>query len=405
MTGTTAAASPGPGRTKRVFVPIDHYLPGFRAGGPVQSVGNLVEALGNEIEFSVATKDRDLGGHEPYPDVDVHSWQRVGKARVRYFAPRHVLRGVYRLTTNRDYDVLYLNSAFSPAFSLFPLLLRRLRLARPPSVIVASRGEFSPGALGLKRVKKHMFLWFARAIRLYHGVLWQASAAPEVGHIADAMGWEVAGADPVAAGLGIVAAPDIALPSNLEPYPREKQSGSARILFLSRISKKKNLATALDLLARVEGDVSFDIFGPIEDPAYWRECQRRIASAPDNLHITYRGEIPHDQVGAVMRDYHLFLLPTLGENFGHVIHEALSSGCPVMVSDQTPWRGLTETGAGWDLPLGDRGPWLDGLASVVKADRTRFEEMTRAAAAFPPRGTDAEAVIAANRELFRLATE
>ena len=36
----------------------------------------------------------------------------------------------------------------------------------------------------------------------------------------------------------------------------------------------------------------------------------------------------------------VFLLPTGGENFGHAIFEALSCGVPVLISDQTPWRGL-----------------------------------------------------------------
>ena len=48
---------------------------------------------------------------------------------------------------------------------------------------------------------------------------------------------------------------------------------------------------------------------------------------------------------------HLFFLPTLGENFGHIILEAFCAGCPVLISDQTPWRDLEEKGVGWNLPL------------------------------------------------------
>ena len=44
----------------------------------------------------------------------------------------------------------------------------------------------------------------------------------------------------------------------------------------------------------------------------------------------------------------MFFLPTLGENFGHVIAES-----PVLISDQTPWRNLKNHGVGWDLPLND----------------------------------------------------
>ena len=44
-------------------------------------------------------------------------------------------------------------------------------------------------------------------------------------------------------------------------------------------------------------------------------------------------------------------LPTLGENFGHVVPEALAAGCPVLLSDRTPWHDLEQHGAGWTLPL------------------------------------------------------
>jgi glycosyltransferase involved in cell wall biosynthesis len=45
------------------------------------------------------------------------------------------------------------------------------------------------------------------------------------------------------------------------------------------------------------------------------------------------------------------LLPTAGESFGYVIFEALAAGCPVLISDRTPWRDLDRSGVGWDLPL------------------------------------------------------
>jgi glycosyltransferase involved in cell wall biosynthesis len=56
-------------------------------------------------------------------------------------------------------------------------------------------------------------------------------------------------------------------------------------------------------------------------------------------------------VGNCFGRHGLFFLPTANENFGFVILEALLAGCPVLISDQTPWRNLAEKGIGWDLPL------------------------------------------------------
>ena len=71
----------------------------------------------------------------------------------------------------------------------------------------------------------------------------------------------------------------------------------------------------------------------------------------------------NDEVLSALSGHDLFFLPTLGENYGHVIHEALLSGSQVLLSDQTPWRGLTEAGLGWDLPLEGKGAFAAANAS------------------------------------------
>jgi glycosyltransferase involved in cell wall biosynthesis len=124
-------------------------------------------------------------------------------------------------------------------------------------------------------------------------------------------------------------------------------------VFISRISPKKNLLFALRMLQSVLGDISFDIYGPIEDARYWNRCEKAIGTLPPNVRVKYMGMVEHEKVGEVFAEHDLFLFPTLGENYGHVICEALSAGCPVLISDQTPWRHLQEEGAGWDIPLAE----------------------------------------------------
>lgn len=40
--------------------------------------------------------------------------------------------------------------------------------------------------------------------------------------------------------------------------------------------------------------------------------------------------------------YDLFVFPTLGENFGHVVIESLSAGTPVFMSNTTPWKSFSK---------------------------------------------------------------
>jgi len=55
------------------------YLPGYRGGGPIRTIANMVDRLGDEFEFRIITMDRDLGDVKPYENVKVDSWNAVGK--------------------------------------------------------------------------------------------------------------------------------------------------------------------------------------------------------------------------------------------------------------------------------------------------------------------------------------
>ena len=59
---------PENGRTT-VLMPVNHYLPGYKAGGPIRKLSSLVEGLGDEYTFKVVTKDRDFGDRTAYSGV------------------------------------------------------------------------------------------------------------------------------------------------------------------------------------------------------------------------------------------------------------------------------------------------------------------------------------------------
>ncbi len=341
---------------------VNSYLPGYKAGGPLQSVANLTERLGESFQFKIVTADRDYGDSKPYPSVRPGEWQRVGRAQVLYLPPKdHSPWNLRRVMNGTQYDLLYLNSLFSPTFTLLPLLLWQTGLTRDMACVIAPRGELSPGALGIKNVRKRLFLRTAQALNVYKDVLWQASGFGEQADIRRWFRGDATGQNPV------VVAPDLPFRGDLQENAtkrRAKQRGRLRLLFASRISPKKNLIGALRCLQGLRGVVDFDICGPVDDVGYWLTCRKFIADLPANIVVNYQGPIPHDQVVQEMAQHDLFFLPTLGENFGHAIVEALWAGCPVLISDQTPWRDLESAGAGWDLPV-ERDQVLSSRASAL----------------------------------------
>jgi len=50
---------------------VGYYLPGYKAGGPIRTVANMVERLGNDFQFKIVTADRDLGDTDNYSSVKI----------------------------------------------------------------------------------------------------------------------------------------------------------------------------------------------------------------------------------------------------------------------------------------------------------------------------------------------
>lgn len=324
---------------------IAHYLPGNQSGGPVQSVANLVEHLGDEFHFRVVTRDRDVDHTRPFSAITAGEWTGVGRGHVLYLdSADQSLRRIARVMRETPHDAVYLNSFFHPRSTIRPLLAQRLRMAPRRPVIVAPRGEFSSGALGLKSIKKRAYIAAAKALGLYDHVLWSASSSREAEDIMKVFGAK--------ARIHIASDLPRAVQNGLEHPPRVPGQ-PLRVLFLSRISPMKNLKFALEVLVRVRVPVDFAIVGPLSDPAYWAECQHQIAVLPPHIRVSYQGIVPAPEVPSVIARNDLFLLPTLGENFGHVIIEALGAGTPALISDQTPWQDFAAAGCGWVEPLGN----------------------------------------------------
>jgi len=382
------------GRSKpRVLTFVHYYLPGYKAGGPVRSIANLVSRLGDEFEFWIVTSDRDAHDEEPYSDVRIDEWNAVGKAHVFYASlPNQRLGATLRLIRATEHEVLYLNSFFSFASTIRPLVVRRLGLAPRRPLIVAPRGEFSQGALGLKLLKKRVYMAAARVLGLYRGVIWQASSEHEAEEIRSALG-RVA--------EQVVIAPD--LPSLPEPVltPPPQESGHPlRLVFLSRVSPMKNLDYALRVLARVQIPVEFTVFGPVSDAVYWDECRGLFTDLPSHVSVRYGGLVPHDLVAPTLANHDLFFLPTRGENYGHVIHEALAAGLPALISDRTPWRDLDSRGVGWDLPLADDSLYVAAIEECAAWESSERERRRLRCIAYAREAAESDEDSQANRQMF-----
>jgi len=386
----------------RVLVLLRYYLPGYKAGGPLRTVSNLVTQLSDEFDFSVISFDRDAGDRQPYKTIIREEWNVVGLANVFYLSPGlgSSFRLIHLIRKSRS-DIIYLNSAFDPLFTFVPLVALCLGIINQHKIILAPRGEFAQSALTQKKWKKLPYMRSVARLLFARVATWQASSQIEAEDIRK----EVSGARSIFVAPNtstVVVAPDLHTVSTPIPAALELVGSEIiRVVFLSRISPVKNLEFALLVLSKCIVPVIFDIYGPVGDSAYWEKCQALIRDMPSSVQISYRGSIPNEHVSRVLGQYDLLFLPTRGENYGHVIAEALTVGTSALIADTTPWRDLEAKGLGWDVALSSPATFvsiIEGYArttSEEKALRRKRVNNNVLAILNDPK------IVSANRELFR----
>jgi len=351
---------------KDILSLVSYYLPGHKSGGPVRTLSNLVAEVGDRFNFHIVTRDRDFGDSLAYANIRPGEWNEVAGARVFYCTPHQLTApGLRRVISSIGYDLLYINGFFNPIFSIRPALLRRSRLIRRGPCILAPQGEFSPGAFETRWVRKKAYVKLSGAIGTYGDVSWQASSPMERRDIERHFG----------ADADVHLCADSVSPALLSKKlaPPEKRPGRLKVVYLSRIVPKKNLYGAIQLLLSLSGEVEFKIYGAIDDRAYWDRCLERIRSLPGNISVSYEGVVDHEDVVTVFSRSHVFLFPTLGENFGHVVLEAMVAGCVPLVGDETPWQDVERERLGWIMPASQPELWRSRLQECLNMDQSAMD--------------------------------
>lgn len=60
------------------------YLPGYKGGGPIKTISNLVNSTSDVMEYNIVTSDSDLGDTKPYLSVKIGHWNLIANNFVYY---------------------------------------------------------------------------------------------------------------------------------------------------------------------------------------------------------------------------------------------------------------------------------------------------------------------------------
>jgi glycosyltransferase involved in cell wall biosynthesis len=342
----------------RILIIMSGFFPGRNYGGPPVSVDNFCSLLKDECY--IVAHNHDMGETMPYTTIH-EGWNDRGNAKVMYVSNKEYRYSTFlKVARELHPDFIYLQGLFQGC--IIPCL--RVAQKEKIKVVLAPRGELCAGAFS-KKYKKIPYIYLLKCAGLLKNVSFQSTSDEETEAIIEYLG----------------ASPEkVHLLSNIPSVPRHlperevKMEGSGSFVFISRIHPKKNLLNAIRYLKDVKGNVGFDVYGPMEDKDYWKDCERVIAELPSNITVKYQGVVGHDEIHSTFARYNAFLFPTLSENYGHVIAEALLSGCVPIISDQTPWTDMNEAESGWALPLSDERQFVAAIQDVVNMNDAEIKE-------------------------------
>jgi glycosyltransferase involved in cell wall biosynthesis len=378
------------GDRKKVLALFEYFSPAIAAGGPIKSALGFAEGLSEELDILIATRDSDMGNKRPMPGiVSDHEYSREGY-RVIYLSAKKLKKNLALLILRKP-DIVYLNSFFAWQFAILPLLLVRL-LRTKSRLVLAPRGQFAASAISKSKWRKKVYLVVYRTLLENASTLYQASSEFEKKDI-----------------LSVLPKRQVQVAGNLRPqaeadfrYLSINKAHAFKLCTIARIHPIKNIHLAIKcVLPLVPFGVKLDVYGFMEDVEYLEHCQQLAMAGNGNIRLL--PALQAEDVMPTITNYHAFLLPTKGENFGHVIFEALLAGRPVIISDQTPWRNLQKAEAGFDLPLNNVDWFTNAIRSLMDMDQPVFDRWCNCAHQLATASLDHQNRIDQHRQLFEIA--
>ncbi len=313
-----------------IFITIPWFLPAYKAGGPIQSIANLIDNFTDNIEYRIFCSNADLDEVE-LENVEFDKWISFNKNTYVYYAsPSNFYKKIKIAFESTKPDVLFIIGLFSFKYNIFPLLFLKTK-----KKILSVRGMLHAEALTQKKWKKKIFLFLFEVFAIKNKIIFHATNEVEKTFILKQFGNNTT----------VIIANNF--PKKIvTKQPFFKDTTSLKLITIALISPMKNHLLVLQALENTTAKIDYNIYGPIKNTTYWNECLLQIKKLPSNINVKYNGEIAPTLVQNKLTESHVFIMPSKSENFAHSIAEALCMGKPVITSHGTPWNELKENNAG-----------------------------------------------------------
>jgi len=356
-------------------------------GGPIASVTGLAEAMaarGHRV--AIATAD---------PRDAPEAWRRGGDGVSLAILPRgpwhSIAFGARRKMTDlvRDADAIHFSGLWEP--STVQLAAAARRSAVP--YLVSLRGTLDDWAMSQSAVRKR--LWMLGPGRALLGGAARVHCT-SLGETRQAARW-LRGRTPVV------------LPNllDLEGTGRiqRREAASFEVLLMGRLHPTKGADVLLDAVSRLASPdrplVRLAGAGAEDYVAHLRRETDRLGISE---RVVFEGHIGEARRLELLGRSWAMVLPSLQENFGNAIFEAISAGLPVVTTDRVDTAAELERSGGAMIVPRDPQRIADALRTLAH-DAALRDRMSEAGRAWAKRELDPTRTAAAYESLYRSLAE
>jgi glycosyltransferase involved in cell wall biosynthesis len=240
-------------------------------------------------------------------------------------------------------------------FSWINLAAASASRRRRAPVVVSPRGMLNPEALAFSRWKKAVYFRLGGSRALDETAGFHVTSEKERDNVAKLLPRARIAVIP----NGVVVPSD----DDLAGWARE-QGDAPTVLFVGRIHPIKNVIPLVRAWASVlprHPGANLVLAGP-DDHGHKAEVERTIASLGIGAGVRLPGYVGGEALSRLLATSACLVLPSVAENFGNVVAEALAHRRPVVASTGTPWSALRDRGCGWWIE-----PTVEGLAGAIDA--------------------------------------
>ena len=160
-----------------------------------------------------------------------------------------------------------------------------------------------------------------------------------------------------------------AFPASISHKVHEKKT----ILFLSRVNPIKGIEYLLDAWKAIpeteRQNWQIHIAGNGDPKDYVKELEENAAGLGITDSVKFVGPITGADKLEKYQNCDLFVLPTLNENFGNVVAEAMMCELPVITTKNAPWKVLEDYKCGWWIDLS-----VENLVNALKEAMSLSDE-------------------------------